>query len=337
MTDSNIFFLHAHAAMKRAGIDVEEIYRRIGINSSRLMKAGASHPHQYQAVFWQAVEQYTGDPEIGLHLCPQLSPFAGEVLTHLFVSSPTLGVGLERVLRYIRLVSDDLSLQLSRNAKGPEAVLAGKLGDDHTPRHSEITFFYGFIKAARYCSGDLFKPSLIELRCSEGEAEEEFESIFGCPVRFRSAETRCYFPRELLDLPLPHADPELASVHELVAQRRMRKVMKRDRTEEVRRIISTHIEGGRCMLSDVSAELGCSPRSLRNELLDAGTTFNQILVETRQALAKHLLISGTEPVERIAYLTGFSERSAFFRAFKSWTGLTPLQFRTRCGQQENDS
>ncbi|MFQ1046225.1 helix-turn-helix domain-containing protein, partial [Acinetobacter sp. NIOH-H-8] len=68
---------------------------------------------------------------------------------------------------------------------------------------------------------------------------------------------------------------------------------------------------------------------LRTQLSEANTSFQQILSDYRCRLAKKLLANTSESVERIVYLTGFSEPSTFYRAFKRWTNETPVEYRKR--------
>ncbi|MBV8063655.1 MAG: helix-turn-helix transcriptional regulator, partial [Nevskia sp.] len=82
-----------------------------------------------------------------------------------------------------------------------------------------------------------------------------------------------------------------------------------------------------CDLEDVARELQLPARRLRFELARAGTSFSQLLSDFRYALARRLLRSTPEPIEHIVYLTGFSEPSTFYRAFKRWSGMTPVQYR----------
>jgi AraC-like DNA-binding protein len=97
--------------------------------------------------------------------------------------------------------------------------------------------------------------------------------------------------------------------------------------ERIRTVFSQRLELEQCDLEDVARELNLPARRLRFELARAGTSFSQLLSDFRYALARKLLRSTEEPIEHIVYLTGFSEPSTFYRAFKRWSGMTPVQYR----------
>jgi AraC-like DNA-binding protein len=78
----------------------------------------------------------------------------------------------------------------------------------------------------------------------------------------------------------------------------------------------------------VAARLGLTSRSLQRRLTDEGTTFATVREDVRRELARRYLTEGL-PIADISFLLGFSEPSAFFRAFKRWTGETPLAARAR--------
>ena len=327
MTDSNAFFLNAHEAMQRAGIDTAKIYRRIGIDPEELLQPGKRIPHQAQVPFWAAVEAVTGDPEIGLHLCPFVSPFSGEVMNHFFMSSPTMGDGFRRVSRYFRLFSDHLDGRIITDAPGPHAIILAALGDATTPRHTEIMFCYSVIQAFRLATAGKFHVERLELRSTPIASTEEFQRIFACPVGFGGSAIRLYCDRTMLDLPFLHGDPDMASAHEAVVHRHMRRLAHFDTVDAVRKVLASELESGLITPSWVATQLKRTPRGLRTELLDAGTSFSQVLEEVRQSLARKLLARSDETIENIAHLTGFADTNAFFRAFKKWTGSTPMQYR----------
>ena len=277
--------------------------------------------------FWTAVEDVTHDAEIGLHLCPDVSPFAGEVINHLFISSPTMRDGLRRSNKYLRLLSDHLDAHLITEASAPHAMILATFGNKYTPRHSEIMICYGVLQAFRLATAGKFKPTRLVLHASDRANGTEFARIFACPVGFGAATTEIYFDAAMLDLPLLHADPDLASAQEAVVHRQMRRLTHRDTVDKVRRLLASELESGLCTSNWVAAELHYSPRRLRSELQEAGTSFNQLLEEVRQSLAKHLLSRTDESIENIAHLSGFANSNAFFRAFKKWTSHTPTQYR----------
>ena len=79
----------------------------------------------------------------------------------------------------------------------------------------------------------------------------------------------------------------------------------------------------------MAAKLDIKPRTLRTRLAEANTNFNQLLADYRCNLAKRLLANTAESIDEIVYLTGFSEPSTFYRAFKRWTQVTPIEYRNQ--------
>ncbi|HBP69436.1 MAG TPA: AraC family transcriptional regulator, partial [Alcanivorax sp.] len=96
---------------------------------------------------------------------------------------------------------------------------------------------------------------------------------------------------------------------------------------QVNRLIAELLESGHANLEEVAERLGIKARQLRTRLADAGTNFNQLVADYRCKLAKRLLAGTDESIDEIVYLTGFSEPSTFYRAFKRWVGMTPIEYR----------
>lgn len=103
---------------------------------------------------------------------------------------------------------------------------------------------------------------------------------------------------------------------------------------QVRRVIAELLESGEVSLEVVAQRLDLKPRTLRTRLSEANTNFNQVLAEFRCHLAKKLLSQTDESIDEIVYLTGFSEPSTFYRAFRRWVGMTPVEYRR---QKQNQS
>jgi AraC-like DNA-binding protein len=152
-------------------------------------------------------------------------------------------------------------------------------------------------------------------------------AFFGAPVRFGAPHTELVFDRATLDLALTSADPNLLAILLPTAEeKRARKATDAPMTDRVRRQLRSALSNADTQLDVLAKRLGMTGRSLQRRLKDEGTSFQALRESTRRDLADQYLGKGLSFSE-IAFLLGFSEPSAFFRAFKRWTGLTPFERR----------
>jgi AraC-like DNA-binding protein len=147
-------------------------------------------------------------------------------------------------------------------------------------------------------------------------------------VQFGCARTELVFDARLLDLPVPKADPALAALLQRNAQALLGPAIA-DCTfaGEIRRVLSKVSAPGDLQLAVVARKVGTSARTLQRRLAEEGSSFHELVRETRSTLAKNYLRKGELAICEIAYLLGFSQPSAFHRAFQRWTGMTPRTFR----------
>ena len=172
-----------------------------------------------------------------------------------------------------------------------------------------------------------FYPSRIEFEHERAEGQDHVREVLGCDVTFGAPENRLYFPAKLLSHASPHAEPELLDLHERFASEQVARLEKKDIVGQVERIVAELLDSGEVTLDAVAERLGIKPRTLRTRLTEAETSFNQVLADFRYRLARQLLATTDESIDEIVYLTGFSEPSTFYRAFKRWSGMTPIEYR----------
>lgn len=269
-------------------------------------------------------EQVSGDPDIGLNIGALMPTFRGQVLEYLFLSSPDFGEGLRRAIRYQSLLTD--ALQMGLRVEGDVAVIHGLV---HPVRHYLECFLAIFLQFFRHVTDGEFLPSEVWLPHEQGASVADYQRIYRCPVRLGMAEGTIRFDAALLARPSPAAEPQLLVMHEMLASRHMADLKRRELVMRVERELGGLLECGGVSLDAVAARLGCNPRTLRADLVAAGTNFNDLVARYRERLARRLLSRTQEPIDQIIYLTGFSEPSAFARAFKRWTGETPTGYRQR--------
>ncbi len=328
-SDAGIFLWMTYQAMQQAGLDSAAIFASVNLPDAP-PDPQARRENSMQRRFWDAAERISGDPDIGLRIGGLMPPFRGQVLEYLFLSSPTFGDGLDRAQRYNRLLTDAMHMTL--RVEGDDAILSGLT---HPVRHyleCAISLFLGFL---RHVTEGEFRPREIRLPHAAGATASRYEEVYGCPVRLGREEGAIVFPASLLQRPSPAAEPQLLAMHEMAASQRLADLERYHLVSRIERELGGLLEQGQATLETIAERLGRNPRTLRADLTLAGTNFNAVVTRYRERLARRLLSRTQEPIDQIVYLTGFSEPSAFTRAFKRWTGETPTDYRRRTQHEDH--
>jgi AraC-like DNA-binding protein len=326
MRDGSILLRLVHEAMLQMDIDVNSIYRKCGVTLPLTENKQARLEHDANRAFWQAAEEVTQDPYIGLHVAEYIPLYKGQVLEYLFLSSPSFGEGLKRALSYQRLITDVAQSYLDIKDNHAVLVLDTKMGKNLSKHFNECSMV-GMIKFFKGLTDNQFTPIYVDFLYEEPADLRDYHRIFDCELRFNQSRNAICFDAQVLGVKSPHAEPELLQLHEKVAGEHLAKLEQEDSVFEVKKIVGELLENQEVSLDLVAEKLNITPRALRSTLTLANTSFNQILSEYRCLLAKRLLVRTHESVEEIVYLTGFSEPSTFYRAFKRWTDMTPIEYR----------
>jgi len=327
LRDAGVMLRLIYRAMKQKGMDTDAIFSRLGVDEAYVYTEHLRTPHSAQLYFWQVVEDVSGDEDVGLHLGQLLPAYNGQVLEYLFLSSPTFGEGLRRAQNYQRLLSDAAKTDFF--IEGDEACMVLDTASDEVSRlrHFNECFIQGLITFFKSITDGRFYPSRIEFEHDRDRGKDHAQDILGCDVVFGAAENRMYFPASFLDHPSPHAEPELLDLHERLAIAQVARLEKKDIVGQVERIVAELLDSGEVTLDAVAERLGIKSRTLRTRLTEAETSFNQVLADFRYRLSRQLLATTDESIDEIVYLTGFSEPSTFYRAFKRWSAMTPIEYR----------
>ena len=327
LTDSGTLVRLAYRGLVNLGVDADEVLRRSGLDPSELYKANLRTKFSGQPRFWKAAVELSGDPCIGLHLGEQMPVYKGQILEYLFLSSPTFGDGLNRVLNYQRLISDALHGQVSET---PNPCLTSYFSEhEHATSHLAEAMVLGLIKAFQAVTDGTFKADRIVFNHSPNTDMAEYQRIFQCPVEFNAKSFQLFFPASLLSYRSLYAEPELLNLHIQAADQHLAILQQQDLITEVRSLLGALLESGETTLENIAARLHLTPRHLRHQLDLAGTSFQRLLNDYRHRLARRLLSQTDEAISEIVYLTGFSEPSTFYRAFRRWEGTTPIEYRQK--------
>lgn len=334
LTDSGVLLRMAYKAMINAGIDADAVLAEVGLDRSVLDVQDLRTPHDAQEWFWQAIEKVSDNPYVGLHLGRHMPVFKGQVLEYLFLSSPNFGEGLQRALNYQRLLSDAAKAELIFEG---DRVFLRQMFWSPRLNHLNECMIMGIIKFFRFVTDGAFEPLEVHFGHARHADIREYERVFECPVKFEMPTMGMFFDASVMTLPSAHHEPELLHLHEQLASEQVARLEKQDLVAKVNRQIGELLESGHANLEEVAERLGIKARQLRTRLADAGTNFNQLVADYRCRLAKRLLAGTDESIDEIVYLTGFSEPSTFYRAFKRWVGMTPIEYRKLKAEEDAEA
>jgi AraC-like DNA-binding protein len=280
-------------------------------------------PAQF-CVAWSEGVRLSGAPHVALELAAAIPSGAFGLVEYVCRSAATLGDALTQWVRYLNLLNDAVKVGLVEEGdRGCVRVLAES--EAPAPASHELCFALLATRARE------LTPTQVRIVAADFTHRVRdatvYERWFGAPVRFGAPFTQLVFARSALAVPLVTADANLLTLLGRVADDLCAKTSSDPPlTAQVRAVLGAALRSNDAQIEGVAQRLGLTARSLQRRLKDEGSSFQSMREEVRQQLAQRYLDDDLAITE-ISFLLGFSEPSAFFRAFKRWTGLTPVESR----------
>jgi AraC-like DNA-binding protein len=318
-------------AVERAGVARDDLLRAASIDPARLVEADARFDlHEFATLQMRAMD-LTRDEALGLHIIERIHDGAFDLISHLVVHAPTLREALGLCLQFQPLVIDDALFTLTET--DTTAVLRCHL--PRTLERADRMFaefsLTGLTRMVRVFGGGV-APVAVSFEHARPGHQREYARLFGDAVRFSQPTTAIVFDRAVLDRAQLYQHPELYGVLRSQAQRALDRVATElGPVDQLRRYLLARPPAKIPDLSTAARDLGVSPRSLRRRLADDGTTYRAVVGAILADSAGLLLRDPKQTIQQTAQAMGFANVGAFHRAFKRWTGLTPLQYREARG------
>ncbi|WP_016969032.1 AraC family transcriptional regulator [Pseudomonas tolaasii] len=309
------------------GLDSTALCLQAGLDPQQMDDPSARYPLSATTRLWQLAVQASGDPAIGLRVSRFVSPTTFHALGYALVASGSLREVFERIVRYHRVVSDALTLELSCEGERYRFRLLQPPGSPAPAFEAIDAFAAIYVRTCRNRLGREYAPLAVHLRRPEPTDPKPWHTVFRAPVFFGAEEDRLEFAAQDFDSHLDDANPELAEHNETVLKRTLAQLQPLTWERKVRRVIEAQLPVGEPSAERVAQALHLSLRSLQRHLADEGCRFDALLNECRENLALLHLRDPQCSLAEISHLLGFADTSSFNRAFKRWTGLTPGQFR----------
>jgi len=319
-------FIDAAAA---SGVAREALCRAAGLDPSALEEPDDAMPFAQLLRLCEEGARLTGDEAFGLHAGERTDVKAYGLLGYVTINRRTFGEALRRVIRYQQIRTN--AVEFSLETEGADAHLVYRYRADVAPhgrRHESEEMLSTMARVGRALTGVEWSPREVHFEHARPRDTSEHERIFRADVLFARPLTKLVFDASVLTLPLVGADTTLGSLLERHAEESLASAPRRGLfAGRVRRMIEEGLPACEARMESVCRRLGVSPRTLQRKLREEGTSFQESLEDVQRALAESYLLRPEVAICEVSHSLGFSQPSAFHRAFRRWTGLTPREFR----------
>jgi AraC-like DNA-binding protein len=310
------------------GVEKESIEVVLGMSLDELDNPENRIPVKNYVRLEREAPSLTKDESIGLVLGSFFS-FRGSktgVVGYLARHSSTLGMAFNQSLRFSNLISDVFHMELRTQGDNAEFIYLRPIPATFTIMGVELTLARTVV-TLQAVVGDDFYLKKATFQYPQPRYVKKYHEVFGSQLYFEQPENLICFPVEYLQQEIPDSQDYLHEVLDQRAKEQLAKFAKqKGTTYSVRKSILHHLPTGNATVEIIAEQLHISRQTLYRKLKAEGSSFQEILDETRKSLASSYLKGDKYSIIETAFLLGFSESSAFHRAFKRWYGQTPLEF-----------
>ena len=308
----------------RFGVDPDELLREL----ARRNAAAASQVEVFAA--WNSLYLERLPPLSGVFAGAE-TPFGRwEVIDFLAACYPTVGQSFMQIGRHFRLIAAHVEFIADDGAAGSPYVEFRHPVTGRDEFFDEYTtgIFLAHYRALSRTPLRLAALHSVRERPDDPAWRDQLAEYLGCMPTWGARHGRMVFTREAWDTPLVGGDPRLRAALEAHAVELYREwSAAQGFGERVRAVIAQSLRDGEPRIGDVAQRLGMTARTLQRRLQDESLGFTALVDEARLRLARRYLADETLSISEVSFALGYSEPSAFTRAFRRWSGSAPAEYR----------
>ncbi len=317
-------------AAKKSGLDTKELLREADLDPTRIDDPNELVAASKEDVLWRLAGSRADDPTFGLRVARALSRGAFRGLEFAIRSSANVSEGLQLLARFGRLFHGNRYYSLRTDPEGGATLVYEPIGTESPDSILADFALAAVVQILRDATGVEWSPTAVRLRHRGKGDQATYRRMFKAGVEFDQPENAIDLDAAVLATPMKSPDPTLCAVLERYLRAELESVdPARSLEDAVRGAIARALPEQESDLEAVAVQVGLSSRVLQKRLQQAGTSFQEQLDTVREQVAKRYLMQPSISLAGLALLLGYSDVTAFHRAFKRWTGITPGDFRKR--------
>ena len=308
------------------GVPLETLESVLGLTKEQLDEPDRRIPFiSHHLLIKKGIE--LTEPAIALKIGAKSTPEGMGIVGHILRHCGNLEEAGHQLIRYFKLFFGMVEWKLEKK-KNSAAFQYHVKNPNFYMRFGVEVMLSSALSLMRSLTGNNFIPKEIRFRYKKPEYVAEYNQLFRAPLKFNQSEDAIILLPEQLRLPIPEGQSYVKDILQKHANNLLANVeTDEDLKNQVRQILSVELPTGVVDIDSISEKLQMSRWTLTRKLKGEGTTFKRLLRDSREKLAVSYLSQRAESIEEIAFLLGYSEASAFQRAFKGWVGQTPLEYR----------
>ena len=321
------FVAAALQSVRDRNLDADELLAQVGLAPSLLQVPQARVSAKHYGALWRTIALALDDEFFGQD-SRRMKAGSFAMLCHSVLGCKTLGQALDRSLRFYALILDDISGSLMRGAKEARIVL-----HEHGAGASQRVFAHELLLMLLYgvscwLVGRRIPILRTEFSYAEPAHSAEYRLMYCADLSFDRPNTAITFDASYLALPVVQNERTVKEFLRTAPESILLKYKNGSSlAARVRRRLRQFLPGEVPDFEGLAEELNMTPATMRRRLHEEGESYQSIKDQLRRDLAIGYLSHSSRSVMDIALELGFSERSAFHRAFRKWTGASPGEFR----------
>jgi len=308
-------------ALKDYGIDPQPLFKQAGLDPQKMQESRERYSAFALQKVWRAAANITQDPAFGLKVAQHWHPTTFCALGYAWLASKNLKDAMERAVRYSRAVTDMVNLSLD-NAGGAYKLSLEYVQLDAKPVPESVDAAIGsLVVMTRQAYCDEINPVLVLLPREKPDNAQYFYEFFHSPIEYEAQECSLLFSEDEIEKPLPTANTELAHMTDKVIEDYLRTLDQNVFAMQVKSKLLDQLPTGMATETSIANALQVSPGDLKKRLDAEGTSFKDLLDETRSELAHKYLQQAKMSMEEIAFLLGFAEVAQLTAALQKWESV----------------
>lgn len=314
-------------ALETLGIDSSLAMGACGLDQAQLRDPSARVDARLEHRWWDQLEAQTEDPAIGI----RVGVVAGRsrsyaVDGYMAYHADSWRTLLDNAQRFARLSDDWGRVELLEYGDIATVRTGRANGTWRAPGYIDALFAALATLSCDHIQG--FRFLRVRLRRPAPPALQPYRDALGVVPEFGAPYNEVSFSQAMLDAPNDLANPVLVEILSAHATNLLQALpTTQPLIQQVEAALRLRLGRGEGAMPEVARALGMSARTLHRRLAAFGTTFQQVADGVRRSAACHRLRTTDQTVENLASALGFASTSAFQRAFRRWTGMTPSLFR----------